>query len=160
VKITPMDIQQKRFSTRWRGLDVVEVDQFLDLLSKEFEELLKENEQLCDGIQQKTSRILELEKQEKKVIDGLASIQQIIDQIKANANREGELIIEGAHADARKIVENARGQALQIENEIQGLIHQREQFKASFRASIDMFRSLLESQEFPPDPSFPPEKDE
>lgn len=160
MKITPMDIQQKRFSTRWRGLDVVEVDQFLDLLSKEFEELTRENEQLREGIQKKASRILELESQEKKVIDGLASIQQIIDQIKANAQKEGELIIEGARADARKIIENARAQALQIENDIQKLIHQREQFKASFRASVEMFRNLLEAQELPPEPSLPLHKDE
>ncbi len=160
MKITPMDIQQKRFSTRWRGLDVVEVDQFLDLLSKEFEELMKENEQLREGIQKKASRILELESQERKVIDGLASIQQIIDQIKTNAQKEGELIMEGARADARKIIENARAQALQIENDIQKLIHQREQFKASFRANIEMYRNLLEAQELPSEPSLPFHKDE
>jgi len=154
VKITPMDIQQKKFSTRWRGLDVVEVDQFLDLLAKEFDELLKENDQLREECSQKAARIHELENQEQKVLDGLASIQHIIDQIKANAQKEGELIVERAQADAQKIIENARAQALQIENEIQNLKHQREQLKASLRASIEMFRNLLDS---PPlgAPSFP-----
>lgn len=160
MKITPLDIQQQKFRVHVmrRGFDMVEVDQFLDLLAKEFEEIIKENHLLREDSELKSARIGELETQEKKVVDGLASIQQIIDQIKTNARKEGELIIEAAQSDARKIIENARAQALQIENEIQHLKHQREQFKASLRASVDMFRNLLDSQEPGPE-SFPPQEE-
>ena len=47
MKITPLDIQQQQFRVRFRGFDMVEVDNFLDLLANEFEELLKENTPSC-----------------------------------------------------------------------------------------------------------------
>jgi cell division initiation protein len=33
MKITPLDIQQQQFRMRFRGFDMVEVDNFLDLLA-------------------------------------------------------------------------------------------------------------------------------
>jgi cell division initiation protein len=46
VNITPLDIQQQRFKTRFRGFDIQEVDVFLDQMADTFESLLKQNENL------------------------------------------------------------------------------------------------------------------
>jgi cell division initiation protein len=43
MKITPLDIQQQQFRVKFRGFDMVEVDNFLDQVANEFEELLREN---------------------------------------------------------------------------------------------------------------------
>lgn len=67
MKITPLDIQQQQFRVRFRGFDMVEVDNFLDLLSNEFEELLKENNQLREEDRRKLARINELEAEEKEL---------------------------------------------------------------------------------------------
>ncbi len=145
MKITPLDIQQQQFRVRFRGFDMVEVDNFLDLLANEFEELIKENNQLREEDRRKLARINELEAEEKELRDLLLSAKKITEEMRNNAHREGELIIEEAKARARKIIENAQAQALQIEADIVNLKKLRSQLEASLRATLEMHLRLLES---------------
>jgi|YelNatPaOPRAMG01_1025707.scaffolds.fasta_scaffold122368_2 cell division initiation protein len=145
MKITPLDIQQQQFRVRFRGFDMVEVDNFLELLANEFEELIKENNQLREEDRRKLARINELEAEEKELRDLLLSAKKITEEMKNNARREGELIIEEAKAQARKIIDNAQAQALKIETEINNLKKLRAQLEASLKATIDMHLRLLES---------------
>jgi cell division initiation protein len=147
MKITPLDIQQQQFRVRFRGFDMVEVDNFLDLLANEFEELLKENSQIREEDRRKVERINQLEAGEREVRDTLVSVQRITEEMKNNARKEGELIIEEAKLNARKIREAAQAQALQIEGEINQLKRQRAEFEASLRATVEMHWRLLESTE-------------
>jgi len=41
MKITPLDIQQQQFKTRFRGFDIREVDAFLEQIAETFEGLQK-----------------------------------------------------------------------------------------------------------------------
>ena len=50
MRITPLDIQQKQFSTRFKGFDMEEVDSFLELIREEMEELLREQRRNYDYI--------------------------------------------------------------------------------------------------------------
>ena len=56
VNLTPLDIQQQRFKTRFRGFDIQEVDFFLDQMADAFESLLKQNENLTRGVPPATTR--------------------------------------------------------------------------------------------------------
>jgi len=145
MKMTPLDIQQQQFRVRFRGFDMVEVDNFLDLLANEFEELLKENSQIREEDRRKLERINQLEAGEKELRDTLVSVQRITEEMKNNARKEGELIIEEAKLNARKILEAAQTQALKIEAEINQLKRQRAEFEASLRATVEMHWRLLES---------------
>ncbi len=42
IKVTPLDIQQKRFHVGFRGFDKTEVEMFLDLVRDEMEGLVRE----------------------------------------------------------------------------------------------------------------------
>lgn len=42
MKLTPLDIQQMRFSRRLRGYDREEVDHFLEVVTSAYEEVLKD----------------------------------------------------------------------------------------------------------------------
>ena len=145
MKMTPLDIQQQQFRVRFRGFDMVEVDNFLDLLANEFEELLKENSQIREEDRRKLERINQLEAGEKELRDTLVAVQRITEEMKNNVRKEGELIIEEAKLNARKILEAAQAQALQMEAEINQLKRQRAEFEASLRATVEMHRRLLES---------------
>ena len=43
MKITPLDIRQKRFAPAFRGFERREVEAFLEMVATEFEEVVKEN---------------------------------------------------------------------------------------------------------------------
>ncbi len=145
MKITPLDIQQQQFRVKFRGFDMVEVDNFLDLVANEFEELLRENNRVKEEDRQKLERIQQLEGAEKDLRNALVSAQQICEEIKNNARKEGELIIEEAKANARKIMETAQAQAMQVEGEITQLKRQRSEFEASLKAAVEMHLRLLEA---------------
>jgi len=144
MKITPLDIQQQQFRVRFRGFDMVEVDNFLDLVATEFEEILRENNRLREEERRKLERIQELEGMEKELRNALISAQHICDEIRNNARKEGELIIEEAKGNARKIIDAAQAEALQIEAEIRRLERQRAEWEASLRSTLEMHLKLLE----------------
>lgn len=154
MKITPLDIQQQQFRVRFRGFDMVEVDNFLDLAANEFEELLRENNRLKEEDRQKAEKIQQLERAERDLHNALISAQQICEEMKNQAHKEGELIIEEAKGNARKILQTAQGQAMQIETEITQLQRQRAEFEASLKSILEMHLSLLENR--PGNQSFPP----
>jgi cell division initiation protein len=154
MKITPLDIQQQQFRVRFRGFDMVEVDNFLDLAANEFEELLRENNRLKEEDRQKAEKIQQLERSERDLHNALISAQQICEEMKNQARKEGELIIEEAKGNARKILQTAQGQAMQIETEITQLQRQRAEFEASLKSILEMHLSLLENR--PGNQSFPP----
>ncbi len=136
---------------------MVEVDNFLDLLASEFEALLKEINQLREEEQRNLAQIHELEAADKQLRDTLVSVQHITEEMKSNARKEGELIIEEARGNARKIVESAQAQAIKVEAEIHHLKRQRAQFKASLKSTIELHRNLLETD--PEDPNRDREKE-
>ncbi len=146
MKITPLDIQQQQFRVRFRGFDMVEVDNFLDLAANEFEELLRENNRLKEEDRQKAERIQQLERAERDLHNALISAQQICEEMKNQARKEGELIIEDAKANARKIWETAQVQAMQVETEIARLKRQRAEFEASLKSILEMHLSLLDTR--------------
>jgi cell division initiation protein len=145
MKITPLDIQQQQFRVRFRGFDMVEVDNFLDLAANEFEELLRENNRLKEEDRQKAEKIQQLERAERDLHNALISAQQICEEMKNQARKEGELIVEEAKGNARKILEAAQGQEMQIEGEIAQLRRQRAEFEASLKSILEMHQSLLET---------------
>lgn len=49
-RLTPMDIFNKDFKHAIRGYDIDEVNEFLDLVIKNFEELIEENERLKEQL--------------------------------------------------------------------------------------------------------------
>jgi len=149
MKITPLDIQQQQFRLRFRGFDTVEVDNFLELLAGEFEELLKEINQLKEEERKKLARINELGAVEKDLRETLVSAQRIAEEMKNNARKEAELIIADGKTEGRKIVQNAQAEALRLEAEINQLQRQKTQFRAALLATIEMHHRILESA---PDP--------
>ena len=51
MRLTPLDIQNHRFSSRMRGIDPAEVESFLHLLSEDYEALLRDRESLATQAQ-------------------------------------------------------------------------------------------------------------
>ncbi len=145
MKITPLDIQQQQFRVKFRGFDMVEVDNFLDVVANEYEELLREINQLKDEGRQKSEKIQQLEGEEKELRNALISVERLCEEMKNNARKEGELIIEEAKGNARKIMDEAHGRASEVESEIAQLKRQRAEFDASLKATIDAHLRMLEA---------------
>jgi len=145
MKITPLDIQQQQFRVKFRGFDMVEVDNFLDAVANEWEELLRENNRLKEEDRQKTEKIEETQRGGKGIEECSGFGQQICEEIKKQCPKGRDLIIEEARGNARRIIEAAQTQAIQLQTEISRLSRQREEFKASLKIHGGNASRLLES---------------
>jgi len=76
MRITPLDIQQKQFATRFRGFDMEEVDSFLELIREELEELLRENANLREEARRFEKQLKEYKNIEMTLRDTLVKTRK------------------------------------------------------------------------------------
>jgi cell division initiation protein len=132
--LTPLDIQQQRFRTRFGGgLDKAEVDAFLNLVASEMEKLVRENNELREE-QRATRRLLEdYRSREDALKETMITAQKVTEDIKRAAEKEADIIVGRAELDAERILERAQ----------ERLKRQRAQFLAQTKAVVDQHRALL-----------------
>lgn len=144
MKVTPLDIRQKQFRRRFRGLDGKEVEAFLELAAAEFEEIIRENIALKDDLKRKAARLEEFHERERTLQETMVTAQKITEDIKDSAKRQAEVVISEAELQAEKIVQGAHGRLVQVLDEISELKRQRAQFESQIRSAVEAQLKLLE----------------
>ena len=144
VNLTPLDIQQKRFKTRFRGFDIQEVDFFLDQMADAFESLLKQNEKLKEEFRRLQLEIQGYKNREDAFKRALLNSQRVIEQMKENAQKSAELIVAEAEVKAEKILNKAHNRLAQLHEDIAELKRQRMQIEVQISSVIEAHGKLLE----------------
>ncbi len=144
MKITPLDIQQQQFKTRFRGFDVREVDAFLEQMAETFETLQKTNQDLRDEVRRLELEIQGYRKREETFKRALLNSQKVLDQMKDNARKSAELIIAEAEVKAEKILNKAHNRLAQLHEDISELKRQRTQIEVQISSIIEAHSRLLE----------------
>jgi cell division initiation protein len=144
MKVTPLDIQQQQFKTRFRGFDIREVDTFLEQMAETVENLQKENQNLGDEVRRLELEIQGYRKREETFKRALLNSQKVLDQMKDNARRSAELIIAEAEVKAEKILNKAHNRLAQLHEDITELKRQRTQIEVQISSIIEAHSRLLE----------------
>ena len=144
MKVTPLDIQQQQFKTRFRGFDIREVDAFLEQMAETVESLQKENQNLGDEVRRLELEIQGYRKREETFKRALLNSQKVLDQMKDNARRSAELIIAEAEVKAEKILNKAHNRLAQLHEDITELKRQRTQIEVQISSIIEAHSRLLE----------------
>jgi len=144
MRITPLDIQQKQFPMKFRGFDVDEVYSFLELIREEMEELLRENASLKESLSRADSQLQEYNNMNATLRETLITTQQMVDEYKANARRESDLIIREAESKADDIHKAAQEKAVKIHEDIVELKGIRRHFKEEVKRLIESHMKMIE----------------
>ena len=144
MKITPLDIQQQQFKTRFRGFDVREVDTFLEQMAEAFESLLSKNEKLREEIQKLELEIQGYKEREETFKRAMLNSQKVLEQMKQNARKSAELVVAEAEVKAEKILNRAQNRLAQLHEDITELKRQRMQIEVQIRSIIESHTKLLE----------------
>lgn len=153
MKITPLDIRQKRFEGSLRGYTRREVEAYLELLAGEFEEVVKENIALKEEQKRTQLRLDNYQERERTLQETMVTAQRISEDLRAAAKKEAEILIADAEHQAEKIVQNAHQKLIQVVDDINELKRQRIQFEAQVRSVIDAHGKLLDAFATPTDAS-------
>src|SRR5208282_1204548 len=93
MKFTPLDIRQKRFATAFRGLARRDVQAFLELLSAEFEEVVKENIALKEELKRVQGQLEHHLERERTLQQTMVTAQRVSDDLKGVAKKEADVIV-------------------------------------------------------------------
>ncbi|UCD90654.1 MAG: DivIVA domain-containing protein [Desulfobacterales bacterium] len=144
MKLTPLDIQQQQFKTRFRGFDVREVDTFLEQMSGAFEKALSKNESLHEEIRRLKLESQGYKEREETFKRAMLNSQKILEEMKKNAQKSAELIVAEAEVKAEKILNRAQNRLAQLHEDIAELKRQRMQIEIQIRTVIESHAKLLE----------------
>ena len=126
MKFTPLDIQEKRFQTGFRGFAREEVESFLEIVSNEMEELIRENNSLKEELEVGAKMLTEYKQREKSINESIITAQKVTDEMKLNAERQAKLIISEADIQAEKIIQDADQEHGNAEKKAQLIISEAE----------------------------------
>jgi cell division initiation protein len=144
MKCTPLDIQQQQFKIKFRGFDVREVDAFLEQLADDFESLLSNNMSLQDEISRLKLETEGYRQREEAFKRAMLNSQNVLDQMKKNAQKSAELIIADAEVKAEKLINRAHNRLSQLHEDIAELKRQRIQIEIQVRSILENHTKLLD----------------
>jgi cell division initiation protein len=143
IKVTPIDIQQKRFHVGFRGYDQTEVEMFLDLVRDEMETLVREVMELREFRQTYDERVRELTAKEETVKNTLLMTQKLAEDLKENARKEGSLIIKDAEVRSQQIVGDSQQEKVALEADILNLKRHKHHFLQDLKKVIQMHLEMV-----------------
>ncbi|NOZ86886.1 MAG: DivIVA domain-containing protein [Deltaproteobacteria bacterium] len=146
MRLTPLDIQQQKFKKAFRGFDMKEVDAFLELVKRHYEELILENRKLKEEAREQSRRIEEYRERERTLKETMITAQKIVEDIKSAARKEADVVVSQAEIQAEKILRGAQDRLVGVLEDIRELKRQRAQLWSNMKGILDSHSKLLEVQ--------------
>ena len=106
--LTPVDVRRFEFGSQMRGYDKARVDQFREQVADELERLARLTQELEAKARGFHEQLRAFRERDKALNDALISAQQMRQETREQAEREGQLIIREAQATADKLNADAK----------------------------------------------------
>lgn len=146
MKISPIDIRESRFKTAFRGYDRKDVEAFLTMVARDFENLLRENNELKETITRLNNQIEEFKTRESSLRETVIAAQKVASEMKDAAKKEADIILSKAEFQAEKIIENANQRVTELLKDISELKRQKVEFISRLQSLINGHLKLLSVQ--------------
>jgi cell division initiation protein len=143
MKLTPLDIRHKEFKRGMRGYVDGEVDEFLDEVADEFERLFKENIELSERGESLQEKLDQYRNLEETLQNTLVAAQRSAEELKANAQKEAQLMLSEAELKAREMVNQSYADKQAVEKQIVVLKAAEEDFRFKFRSLLEGYAKQL-----------------
>lgn len=137
--VTPLDIRKQEFRRTLRGYEPHGVEEFRMRVADELERVLREKSILEERLSALTDQLRVFREREKAMNEALVAAQQLRAETRDNAEREAQIIVREAEAEARRIV----GEARASEDDVRDRAAEAERQFVGYLAG---FRALLERQ--------------
>lgn len=142
--LTPLEIENKKFSKQiMNGYNVEEVDEFLDLLTSEYERIYKENAETRNRIEQLEDDLVHYKAIENTLQSTLLMAQSTAEDVKNVAKQQAEQILNDAEMNARKSVEALGQEVMLKQRELEDIQKQFDIYKAKMESLLISQLELL-----------------
>ncbi|MBM7710584.1 DivIVA domain-containing protein [Enterococcus xiangfangensis] len=107
MALTPLDIQNKNFSTKMRGYNQDEVDDFLDMIVRDYEDSIAKNRELEKALKHSEEKLEYFNELKEALNQSIVVAQDTADKVKSSASKESEVIVSSAQNRADELISNA-----------------------------------------------------
>jgi cell division initiation protein len=144
MNVSPLDLRQQRFHSRFRGFDRIEVTSFLAAVAEDYEQALRETDHLRQELASMEAMLNEHREHEQNLRATLTTAQRLSDDLKSAAEREAECIIREADSRSQLLLDKTQARLEDIQREIDGLKLKRRDVETSIEATIQTLRNSLD----------------
>lgn len=150
MPITSLEIKDKTFGTRFRGFDPEEVDEFLDIVVRDYEDLVRANHDKDLRIKSLEERLSYFDEMKDSLSQSVLIAQDTAERVKQAAHERSNNIIHQAEQDAQRLLEEAKYKANEIlrqaTDNAKKVAVETEELKNKSRVFHQRLKSTIESQ--------------
>ena len=151
-RLTPLDVRRMEFPKAMRGYDATRVDDFREQVADELERLTRLNQDLEANVRSLTEQLRGFRDRDKALNDALVSAQQLRTEVRDQSEREAQLVLREARAEADRIVQGAQMDAMRFADQIALLARMRRGYLKQFRVMLERQLAEIAVEEDVPDP--------
>ncbi len=148
--LTPLDVRRYEFGRVLRGYDPERVDQFREQVADELERLTRLNQELEQKARTFHDQLKAFRERDKALNEALVSAQQLRADIRDQSERESQLTLREAQAQAESIVATAQADIRRFEDELAALDRFRRNYLAQMRVFVERQLSEIMAAESAP----------
>jgi cell division initiation protein len=139
MTITPVEVHHVTFKRGLFGYRRKPVHELLEEIEESFESVWRERAEFADRIEHLESELARHRDLETLLRTTLVSAEKSAHEMKAQAKKESDLIVEEAHAEARAVTRAAT-------NERERLLTEARRIKALLEAALDAVQDASDAQ--------------
>ena len=152
--LTPLEIENKKFSKQMmNGYNVEEIDDFLDLITVDYEKLYKEVSELKAKISEMEESVSHYKTIESTLQNTLVMAQSTADEIKKIATQQAEQIIRDAELSAKEAIATLKTERIEETKRFEDLRKQFDVYKAKMEAllisQLELLKENISDYEIP-----------
>jgi DivIVA domain-containing protein len=140
--LTPLDVRRFEFGRAMRGYEPAQVDRFREQVANELERLTRMNQELEQKARTFHDQLKSFRERDKALNEALVSAQQLRAEIRDQSERESQLLLREAQAEAMRLVEDAQADIRRAHDELAALERARRNYLTQLRVFVE--RQLAE----------------
>ena len=145
--LTPMDIQRQEFDVKLRGYNADEVDDFLDLVGRDYEKLYKENAELREKVKQLEKSNEQYKAMEETLQKSIVLAQTAAEDIKKTAAEKADVIVNEAQTKSENMYRQLDSEIQAKRNELAGVQAEVTGYKSRIKGICNGLLEMLEKLE-------------
>ncbi|MDG3171738.1 DivIVA domain-containing protein [Streptococcus suis] len=150
MALTALELKDKTFATKFRGYDVDEVDDFLDIVTRDYEDLIRKNHDQELELKNLRERLAYFDEMKESLSKSVLLAQDTAEKVKVAAEDQAANIIKQADYDAATLLHEAKDKANEIlrnaTDNAKKVVIETEELKNQTRIFHQRLKSTVESQ--------------
>jgi cell division initiation protein len=136
MSLTPVEIRHVALPRRPLGYAREPVDRLLDEIVRSFEAVWRDRADLRDEVERLEGEVARYKELDVLLRNSLVSAEKAADELRAQAGKEADVIVEEARVRAREIVADAEGERARILAEVRRLRSLEVDVRADYRGFL------------------------